>query len=78
VIPRDRPSSSWRNGEPPNGMFAPPPSRPFAVPIAQDPQGAAPPSSKAPSGNGAKLAAAAVITLIAVGVAAAFFLRSGH
>jgi hypothetical protein len=59
-------------------MFAPPPSRPFPVPIAQGPVGAPPAASPAPSGNAAKLAAAAVITLIALGVAAAFFLRSGH
>jgi serine/threonine-protein kinase len=78
VIPRDRPSSSWRNGEPPDGMFAPPPSRPFPVPIAQGPVGPPPTANPAPSGNAAKLAVAAVITLIALGVAAAFFLHSGR
>jgi hypothetical protein len=57
-------------------MFAPPPSRPFPVPIAKSLEADSPPA-KAASGNGAKLAAAAVITLIAVGVAAAFLLR-GH
>jgi serine/threonine-protein kinase len=87
VIPRDRPSSSWSNGgaEPPNGMFAPPPSRPFGAPSSKqpDPTGVAapiqvpqPPPGR--SGNGPKMGVAAVLVLIAAGIAVAFFLRGMH
>ena len=89
VIPRDRPSSSWINGEPPQGMFAPPPSRPFPVPLAKNGAGdsAKPPKLGAPiesnstvavlpvSRLSAKTVFAVVVAVVALGLAAAFFLH---
>jgi hypothetical protein len=89
IIPRDRPSSSWMNGEPPQGMFAPPPSRPFPVPLAKNeagdskklPQLGAPMESNSTgavipvSRVGAKTVFAVVIALVVLGIAAVFFLH---
>jgi len=91
-IPRDRPSNSWVNGQPPEGMFAPPPSRPFWTPNpAPGAHGSAkPPPLGAPiesqsvaavisrSRTGAKLLLAVVIVLVAVALAVAFVLRRPH
>ncbi len=87
IIPRDRPSNSWVNGEPPDGMFAPPPSRPFNVPIARNEAS----DSKAPPKLGARIDSnrasavipaprsrakgvfVAVLVLVVFALAAAFF-----
>jgi serine/threonine protein kinase len=92
VIPRDRPSHSWMNGEPPQGMFAPPPSRPFPVPLAKNAEGDStrPPKLGAPmesdsmtavlpvARTSAKTVFAVVVVLVVVGLAVVFFLHRPH